>query len=438
MKLDKETIKKILFEVGKYATAVIVAVAFLMNWLDGQITEQVSTQVPAVLEQVQARATPTPKGRGTATPTKVIPSATPSQTPTKVLPTNTPAPTGTPGALDPCSNWHPYQVDLRFPGMGAFDFGVNPCTLIPVFGKELENYLVEQNIDGLPHSSASEEIDGYTWLYVRVRKDGTQDTQPIAGEGCALFDNDPAAPTPDKLCITNVGERVHMRGDMAHAKKRNHSVFVVARVCGNDNGNPVEPCGTVITMGIEDWGVKHTPYKNGFCFDETTPRHWLTGALYPFDLIGQPPYIALQPARNGYAHQFVSTVTFNPVVEDYYHTAFYPEFPNHIIRSTWNLLDATEQFVCGGDPIPTGYKAVKFILHAVVLANLPDERPFNGFTDQNGYEDKTCKEISLTCFSLIITKDTPIGTPFMSYPVQMDGKNADGSSTGVVIQDFGK
>jgi len=258
--------------------------------------------------------------------------------------------------------------------------GVNPCTLISVFGAEYEQYLIDQNVDGLPHSSLAEEPDGYTWLYARVKKDGTQDMQPIPGEGCALFDNNPNEPTPDKLCITNVVHRVHMRGDAMHVKKRNHSVLTVARVCAIQDGKPVAPCGVVGTMGIEDWAVKHQPDKNAFCYDDTTPRHYLTNALYPFDLIGQPPYVAIQSARNGYAHQFVSTITFNPIVEDYYHTASYPEFPNHIIRASWNILDASEIFVCGDDPIPTGYLAVKYILHAVALPNLPIERPFKGFT----------------------------------------------------------
>lgn len=369
------------------------------------------------------------------------PTRTPlvTNTPTlSVTPTSVPQNTPTPSPNDPCYAWHPYGVDLRYPSLGAFDMGVNPCTLIPVFGEVLENYLIDQGVDGLPHSNLAEEKDGYTWLYVRVRADGTQDMEPINGEGCALFVNIDVNLPEDVTCITNAGVRVHTRGDMAHAVKRNHSILVVARVCEVKDGKPIMPCGTVLTMALEDWGVKHTPYKQGFCYDATTPKHWLTGALYPFNLIGQPPYVALQPARNGYAHQFVSTITFNKVVEDYYHTSYYPEFPNHIIRATWNLMDALEQFTCGGgEPIPTGYKAVKYILHALTLANLSAQRPYHGFTDQNGYEDKVCTELTLTCFTLEIEASVPVGTPFLSYPVQMDGKNKDGTGTGVIIQDFG-
>lgn len=389
--------------------------------------------------------------RATRTPTGIVTTAVPTSTSTLIPPTstNTAVPsitptlpigvtvTATPVSGDPCSHWHPYQPDLRYPSLGAFDMGYNPCLLIPVFGDILENYLIDQNVDGLPHSSALEEPDGYTVLYVRIKADGTQDQLPIPGEGCALFDNDPADPTADKLCITNVAQRVHMRGDSMHVKKRNHSVWVVARACAISNGKPVNPCGVVFTSGIEDWGVKHMPYKNTLCYDETTPRHYLTNALYPYDLIGQPTYVAIQAPRNGFAHQFVSTVTFNPIVEDYYHSA-YPEFPNHIIRSTWNLMDALEYTPCGGtEAFDTGFLAVKYILHAVVLPNLPTERPFSGFTSMNGYVDTSCTEISAVCFPLEISADMPVGIPFMSYMVQMDGRNADGSSTGVVIQDYG-
>lgn len=433
---------KALFEKHKsrFATGAIILLA-LLNF--------VSYQTGIGVGEPDARARPTgivptltPKpGRGTptATPTKLatLTPSTPLPSPT-ALKTVTPGlPTATPVAGNPCSNWHPYGPDLRYPSLGAFDMGVNPCTLIPVFGETLENYLVSQNVDGLPVSSALEERDGYTWLYIRVAANGTQDMQAKAGEGCALFDNG-ANPIPDKTCITNVAQRVHTRGDMAHAKKRNHSVVIVARACAIANGKPVAPCGVVLTTGIEDWGVKHQPYKSALCIDDTTPRNYQTNALYPLSLIGQPPYVALQPPRNGFAHQLISTITFNKIVEDYYHTAWYPEFPNHIIRVTWGLLDATEQFTCNDDePIPTGYLAVRYIMHAVTLANLPTERPFVGFTNQNGYLDPACLEISPVCFPLVITADLPIGTPFLSYPVQMDGLNADGSSTGVIIQDFG-
>ena len=288
----------------------------------------------------------------------------------------------------------------------------------------------------MPFSSALEEKDGYTWLYVRISADGTQDMQPTDGEGCALFDNG-ANPIPDKLCITNALQRVHMRGDSMHAKKRNHSVVMVARACEISNGKPVAPCGVVLTAAIEDWSIKHMPYKTAICYDETTPRHYQTNELYPLSLIGQPPYVAIQSPRNGFAHQLVSTITFNKIIEPYYMAAF-PEFQNHIIRVTWGLLDAMEYLPCGGtEPIPTGYLAVRYIMHAVTLANLPTARPFNGFTNQNGYIDETCTAISPVCFPLVIMAEMPIGTPFMSYPVQMDGMNADGTGTGVIIQDFG-
>lgn len=377
----------------------------------------------------------------TPTPTPNPPTPTPTPSPSVILPTptqtNTPmpgqaTPTPTPVAADPCSLWHPYGVDLRYPGLGAFDFGVNPCEYIGVFGSDLEDYLVSQNVDGLPHSSNMEEVNGYTFLYVRNRADGTQDMLPIPGDGCAFFVNVTNKFPDDGLCITNALLRVHMPGDANHDKKRFHSIFADVRFCEHANGLPIEPCGTALSMAIEDWGVKHNPYKKSLCYDDTTPRD-TQGNLYPFDLIDQPPYAAFQPARNGYAHKFVSTITFNSSIIGEY----YPLEPNHIIRASWNMLDAPEIFTCGDEPLPTGYLGVKFILHAVIFANLPPERPYNGFTDQNGHIDTSCEEISPVCFPLIISASAPIGTPFMSYPVQFDGKNADGTSTGVIIQDFG-
>lgn len=392
----------------------------------------------------RARPSPVP----TLEPTRARVTASPSPTLTKVptltptLPvTLTPAPptpTGTPGAFDPCSHWHAWQVDLRYPSLGMFSYGFNPCESIALYGPEFEAYLISQNVDGLPRSSAMEEPNGWRWLRVRVAKDGTQETGVTPGEGCALFDNDPEPNPETRLCITNATVRVHLPGDATHAKKRNHSIVVWARVCDvSPDGTPKEPCGTVGAMGIEDWGVKHMPYKTAFCYDDLTPRHWATNALYPLDLIGQPPYVALQPARNGYAHQFVSTITFNPLVEDYYHTAAFPEFPNHLIRATYNLMDAKEVFAsCNGEILPTGYDASAYILHALALPNLPEARPFYGFTDANGYVDPTCTEIGLTCNLLFIGATVPQGVPFLSYPVQMDGKDAEGSLTGVIIQEF--
>lgn len=415
------------------AIAIVAALSVYNLWA----TQQAPTRAELDALAPAARVTPTKPARGTATPlpSTATPTLAPSLTSTPMPVTSTPGATSTPVSADPCSHWHPYQVDLRYPGLGAFDYGVNPCDYLTVFDSpEFLEYLTAQNIDGFPLSSTTEEKDGYAWLYVRVGADGTQDMLPQAGEGCALFVNVAENLPEGAQCITNLLMRVHNPGDATHAKKRHHSTIVIARVCTLSNGKPVPPCGEVGTSGLEDWGVKHRPYKQQLCYDATTPMT-VEGELYPFDLIGQPPYVAFQPARNGYAHQFISTITFNPVVEAYYMPDF-PEFPNHIIRTSWNLQDAKEVFVCNDEPIPTGYKAVKFIVHALALYNLPAERPFHGFTTKNGYVDKTCEVIGFTCFPLWITETTPQGVPFLSYPVQFDGKNADGTSTGVVVQDF--
>ncbi len=439
-----------LSKIGWVATAAIIAVSAILSYLDSQgvptgngegllFSRPTTVVTPATPKPprstptgIVTTQTPTPSPTLPTTATPDLPTATPGGTATPALSTATPV------AGDPCSHWHPYGPDLRYPSLGAFDMGVNPCTLIPVFGETLNTYLTEENVDGFPKSGEFEEVDGYTWLYARVKEDGTQDQLIAPGAGCALFDNG-SNPIDDKLCITNVAYRVHMRGDEAHAKKRNHSGIIFARACAiGANGKPELPCGVVMTSGIEDWGPKHVPYKTSYCYDATTPRHFETNELYPLDLIGQTPYFAIQPTRGGYSHQFVSTITFNPNVEPYYMGA-YPEFPNHILRATWNLMDALEEFHCAeGEEIkPTGFLATKYILHAVTLANLPETRPFVGWTDKNGYVDPTCTETGWTCYPLVITEDLPLGTPFMSYMVQMDGLNADGTSTGVIIQDYG-
>lgn len=393
--------------------------------------------------QLGARETPTPQATATVRATRTpLVTLTPTTTPAPVTltpmgtvtATATPEMTGTPTTLDPCSHWHGWQVDLRYPSLGAFSYGFNPCESLALYGPEYAAYLTAYNVDGPPYSSAFEEPNGWRWLRTRVEADGTQSTGVLPGEGCAFFDNNPQVPPPERLCITNLTMRVHNPGDAVHAHKRFHSVIVVARVCAVQDGLPVEPCGTVGTAAIEDWGVKHIPYKTQICYDDTTPRD-ANGDLYPAKLIGQPPYVAFQPARNGFAHQFISTVTFNPIVQPYYLNVL-PEYPNHIIRASWNLMDAKETFACNGEAIPTGYDASAYILHAVNLANLPPERPFSGFTDVNGYVDATCTAVSNVCMPLWITAGVPQGIPFLSHPVQFDGLNADGSSTGVVIQEF--
>ncbi len=418
-------------------TGLIILLA-LLNYVSYQTGLGVGEQVDTLARPTSIVPSLTPK------PTRGTPLATATQIATATLTpkpttgaTSTPgvgSPTSTPVSLDPCSHWHGWQVDLRYPGLSPFSYGFNPCESLALYGPEYEAYLLDQNVDGLPHSSALEEPNGWRWLRVRVEKDGTQSTGVLPGEGCAFFDNNPQVPPPDRLCITNLTVRVHNPGDAMHAHKRFHSIIVVARVCAVENGLPVEPCGTVGTAAIEDWGVKHQPYKTQLCYDDTTPKD-ANGNLYPFDLIGQPPYVAFQPARNGFAHQFISTVTFNPIVEPYYLNAL-PELPNRIIRGSWNLMDAKEVFVCNGEAIPTGYDASAYILHAMNLANLPTARPFSGFTDANGYVDPTCTEVSNVCMPLWITAGVPQGIPFLSYPVQFDGKNADGSPTGVIVQEF--
>lgn len=442
LNLDRENVKKILVKIGWVATAVILAVVAILSYLDSQGVPTESGDVLLFARPTTVVTSATPKPPRT-TPTLNVATATPTQTSMLTQTpggTATPAlPTATPVAGDPCSHWHPYGPDLRYPSLGAFDVGYNPCNVIPVFGAILEDYLLDQNVDGFPQSSTEEEKDGYTWTYVRLNAQGKQDQLIAPGEGCALFDNDPGDQIPDRTCITNLLMRLHTTGENTHAKKRNHSIIVFARVCAiGASGKPVIPCGFVQTAGNEDWGIKHQPYKTAFCYDATSPTHYLTGETYPLSLVGQPPYVALQPARGPYAHQLISTITFNPVVEDYYHTIWFPQFPNHLIRTTWGLLDAKEIYDCAEmEPIPTGLLATQFIVHAVTLANLPTERPFVGYTNQNGYVEEACTEIGFTCFPLVITEDVPLGTPFMSFPVQMDGINADGTLTGVIVQDYG-
>lgn len=406
-----------------------LGITIIILWVLVACASPAPTQ-PAI-QAVAARPTLTPKptqARATATPS---PTAAATLTPT-LGPSLTPTPGPTGEAL--CRNYHAWQVDLRYPGLGAFSYGFNPCESIPLYGPVFAAYLAEQDVDGFPHSSSAEEPNGWRWLRVRIDADGTQSTGVTPGEGCAYFDNNPQVPPPERLCITNVTMRVHNPGDAAHAKKRNHSVVVAARVCDDVDGKPVPPCGTVLTMAIEDWGPKHMPYKTAICYDDTTPRD-ANGNVYPPTLIDQPPYVALQPARKGFAHQFISTITFNPLVEPFYLSAF-PEFPNHIVRTSWNLMDAKEVMTCGGEAVPTGYDASAYLLHALVLANLPTARPFTGYTDKNGYVDPTCTALSETCFLLYVEGSVPQGIPFMSYPVQFDGQDAGGVPTGVIVQEF--
>lgn len=358
------------------------------------------------------------------------PSPTPSSTPTLPGATNTLTPTPIPGTFtptpisgDPCFEWHPYGVDLRHPSLPPHTHGWNPCDFIDIFGGEggeLDKYLTAHGISGYPLSSALEEHEGLVWLYTHL-------------DQCELFVSDlDNLPNPVG-CPTDILIRVHTNGTQAHGSKRFHSEVVFVRGCDKS----FSQCDYTMIMHPQiDYGVLFNPYKQSICHISGEPTDSEGNVITD---LNQPPYRGLQPPafRGEDPPSFWSP--FEVLASEIWsslrieaNSDFYPNDPNALVQATWTLMDSRQYFVCGGDPIQAAQNnATRFMHFTLKIQDLPEARPFSGFTDFYGKPADNCTTEGPTCFPIYVGPNFPAYPVWFNFPVLQNGGNPD-----VVQQEF--
>lgn len=445
---------------GKAVVSVIAVIAVLATYFSSRmVKQQVPIQTQGAARPTLSVPTETPKP-GRITPTLASTSSTsPTATPSpSAPPTETPTETATPAGTETpmpsavtCVNpmaghdvqfWHP---PIDEPGF-AHHHGVNPCEYIEIFGEPLEYHLATYGAISYPWATQDENLyygfghhNAYVWLYDHAQ------------EGCEFYNQNGALPTDTANCITDVLQILHTDGTQAHLRKRFHSHYAFMRVCAQEDGQPVEPCGTAATGGWVDYGILETPYKGAHCplpgIDPPEPEGG-------FD-VNQPPYrtshIEYRPANKinllfleenrfwnlldypntGFPDvvQFWSGLRPNPVVGDMYAIPYDPPLPypqnqpNYTLGVAWKSLDAwgiVDPVSCANPELDVflaadGSSALNntaFQLFAFLLYQLPAFEPVEtGFvhlwTNRWGLPVSNCVNAAVDCVPLLIGAGVP-------------------------------
>lgn len=364
--------------------------------------------------QPSATATQKPSGR---TPSPTLPQPTATVTPAPFTSTPTTAP-GTPSATvtaivgNPCQDWHPFGFDPFNPSLEFHTHGYDPCQFIDIFGEPLQTYLTQNGICGYPKSGPLEEHDGCVWLYVHL-------------DQCELFVSD-LDNLPDPVgCPSDLLIRVHTRGDQAHGSKRFHSEVAFVRGCDDKFGT----CGIAMMMQPQaDYGPVMNNYKEKVCHLPGEPTDGLGNVITD---VNQPPYHGHQrPAARGED----KPAFWNPLevlaseiwssLRIAANEKFYPNDPNPLVQVAWTLMDAREYFVCGGEPVKAANNdATRFMFFTLKVQNLPEARPFTGFSDFYGHPAPDCTAESALCFPLYVSEGFPTYPVWFNFEVRQNGDN---------------
>lgn len=275
--------------------------------------------------------------------------------------------------------WHAFD--------GTHHHGVNPHGYIPYFGETLINYLSTYGEIGFPWAtSATEEHEGYTWLFTSYRGPVDQGKQDFAKLGVNT--------------IKHALLQIHTTGTMHHLRKRFHSHFGFF-IVEDPNGNQ----GVVATGGWGDYGIMHNPYKDHHCPLPSDPPG--------FTNLNQAPYRATQiEFRNNRLVHFWNAQKPLPVVAKYF-----PDKPANVFGLAWNTLDGLEYpgADCGDDTqdkqaVHDGNR--QFQIFTLVLDNLP-KAPFNGWTNRFGHLVTPTGTPGIDEVPLIVTAGTPTNAKAM-------------------------
>lgn len=272
-------------------------------------------------------------------------------------------------AHDP-TKWHAWD--------GTHHHGINPETLLPVFGEPLEDYLGAGFFPAPPWATGDadhpEEHEGYICLY--TKRSGLE----VDEKG--------------KNIITDVLLFIHSVGDCHHFLKRFHSTYVFAKI----------GAGVVGVGGWIDFGLCHWQYKEAYFTPllETDPPGMANAKM-----LEQQPYRSQtrQYKGDGYLPQFWSGQTLNTISKP-----FFNPVPQNMLGVGWST-NAKEFFGMGGiNDIQVASGADgnrKFQVFNVRLQNLPTARPFNGFTTRFQYLTTAAGPLGVDKVPLTITKEVP-------------------------------
>lgn len=216
-------------------------------------------------------------------------------------------------------------------------------------------------------------------------------------------------------CINGYLVLVHTIGNIHAMHTDKHSTYGVFEVC-----DKAGECGLVGTGGVADYGVYHAGYKQIVCQLENDPTD------YPY---GTGPGLNHLPYR---ASIFTTlsppfSFTINPQFwnsrgpSTSWARQFYPDEPNHTLQMSWDSVDAFDMpdpaDCANPEAAVTFYPDYPELNHtlfkvfAIVLQNLPTERPFNGWTNRAGHVDPACTETTAECVPLLIEATVPLPSP---------------------------
>jgi hypothetical protein len=340
-----------------------------------------------------------------ATATETLePTAEPTPTdPPAELPTPTAEPTMDPG--HDTTAWHAPTL--------FHDHGANPADAHPALAAAMAEYWT-QEIGSAWQSSEHENMfpDGAHAGFTNLSETAT---------GCPQFNGEQG-----DLCIDAYFMQVHALGTNAHGRVDVHSFKAALWVC-NQSGSQ---CGSVLTGGVHDYLWTHSPYKDYFCKDAGGNPDPVIPTEYQF----QVPYVGLATfhLNNGNNRIFWNSLGPTPVTHDEV-LAQRGYLPNRGLQIAWAELDAWD-YAAGDSPAcadsandtrrcPDGSTDAtcadngnRFQVYTIRM-ELPEARPFAGWTDRHGNIVEGCEAEGPDCVPLIISDGVPQGRAFLSRRV---------------------
>ena len=233
-------------------------------------------------------------------------------------------------------------------------------------------------------------------------------------------------------CINAYFLQVHAAGTNAHGRTDVHSwkgVFLVCQTAAISEST----CGVVLTGGHHDYLFTHAPYKKFFCAESNGAPDPEISLAHQFNT----PYVALavEPIdiREGAAANRIYWNGQGPgavLVDETLAQRGY--VPNRGMQIAWNERDAWDRAVGYGPACADASQDVRvcpddstdatcsdngnaYQIVAIRWPNMPEQRPFVGFTDRHGNIVEGCIEEGLDCVPLIITENVPLGDPLLNY-----------------------
>lgn len=378
----------------------IVAALSLYNLWQTQPQPPQPTPDAAML----ARVTPTPV-KATATPRPARATLTATFTPSVTQDaTNTPAPSLTPTSMivgHDVTIWHA-------PGVAGHQHGLNPLDAHPEIVAWLETHKWGSLFSSVGTLWASSPIENlFPWPlgkhegFVFLAENDTH---------CDQFD--PGGKFAHGNCINAYLFQVHALGNAAEYFALKHSDKGVFYVCDQAGVK----CGIVATGGVTNYGERHNAYKKDLCLFPGIPVYEGN------DSLNQPPYVAVAGSKR-------QTVFWSSLLNFTMEKYFTP-VPNRLLQVAWNnrpfsvtaANSDSDPNLCADLDVQMNHDNPEnrnntFQVFTLLLYLDQFPRPFEGYTNLDGVEDKTCTAPSAVCVPLYIGADVPLGNATLNRPV---------------------